>query len=297
MRRFALVRGRSFVLGLVGGVFLAGGVAAYAAIPDSGGVIHGCYQKNVGNLRVIDSDDGDRCRPSEIAIQWSETGPTGPVGPQGPKGDTGPAGPAGPVGPAGPIGPQGEKGDKGDTGATGPAGPKGDTGATGPAGPKGDTGDTGPQGATGPQGPAGTDVAGQKCANGQSVTGFDESGNIICSAGCPSGQLRFRIVSVAADTFYFWPGGFQTANAGPNCRITVQAPSGAINLVGGTTGVDAWRIDSRTGWTSATMDVQQPICRSVASFPSVSNNRPTCSNASTVFASGPSEDTLVVNVN
>jgi hypothetical protein len=291
MRFLAFTRGRSFVLGLVGGVFLAGGVAAFAAIPDSGGVIHGCYQKNVGNLRVIDSDDGDKCRPSEIAIQWSQTGPAGPVGPQGPKGDTGPAGPAGPVGP---VGPQGEKGDKGDTGATGPAGPKGDTGATGPAGPKGDTGATGP---AGPQGPAGTDVAGQTCANGQSVTGFDASGNIICSAGCPAGQLRFRIVSVDVDTIFRWPGGTQTQSSGPNCSVTVRAPSDSINLVGGTTGVDAWAIVSRTGWVSATMDVQQPICRSVASFPSVSNNRPTCSNASTVFASGPSEDTLVVNVN
>ena len=267
MRILAFTRGRSFVLGLVGGVFLAGGVAAFAAIPDSGGVIHGCYQKNVGNLRVIDSDDGDKCRPSEIAIQWSQTGPAGPVGPQGPKGDTGPAGPAGPVGPVG------------------------------PQGPKGDTGDTGPAGPAGPVGPPGADVAGQKCASGESVTGFDDSGNIICSVSCPSGQLRFRIVSVSVDTFYRWPGGTQTQSSGPNCSVTVRAPSGAINLVGGTTGVDAWAIVSRTGWTNATMDVQQPICRSVASFPSVSNNRPTCSNASDFLASGPSEDTLIVNVN
>jgi hypothetical protein len=294
VRRFAFMRGRSFVLGLVAGVFLAGGVAAYAAIPDSGGVIHGCYQKNVGNLRVIDTGDGDKCRPSEIPIEWSQTGPAGPVGPQGPKGDTGPAGPAGPVGP---VGPQGPKGDTGETGATGPAGPKGDTGATGPAGPKGDTGATGPAGPAGPQGPAGTDVAGQSCANGQSVTGFDASGNIICSAGCPSGQLRFRIVSIPVGLLYHWPGGTDTQRAGANCSVTVSRPSGSISLIGGTTGVDAWRIDSKTGWINATMDVQQPICRSPASFPSVVQNRPTCSNASTVFADGPSEDTLIVNVN
>jgi hypothetical protein len=294
VRKFALMRGRSFVLGLVAGAFLAGGVAAYAAIPDSGGVIHGCYQKNVGNLRVIDSGAGGKCRPPEIAIQWSRTGPAGPVGPQGPKGDTGPAGPTGPVGPAGP---QGLKGDTGATGATGPAGPKGDTGATGPAGPKGDTGATGPQGPAGPQGPPGTDVAGQSCANGQSVTGFDASGNIICSAGCPSAQLRFRIVSVPVDTLFRWPGGEYTQGAGPGCSVTVRAPTGSISLIGGTTGVDAWEIVSRTGWVNATMSVQQPICRSPLSAPSVVQNRPTCSNASTVFASGPSEDTLVVNVN
>jgi hypothetical protein len=286
MRRFTVLRGRWFLLGVVAGAFLAGGAVALAAIPGSDGVIHGCYQKNVGNLRVIDA--GGSCRPSEIAISWNQTGPVGPVGPQGPKGDTGPQGPKGDTGATGPQGP------KGDTGATGPQGPKGDTGATGATGPQGPKGDTG---ATGPQGPPGTDVAGQKCAAGESVTGFDASGNIICSAGCPSGQLTFHITSFPQDTLERWPGGTQTKNSGASCSVTVRAPSGAINLIGGTTGVDAWELVSKTGWTSATLSVQQPICRSVASFPSVSNNRPTCSNASTVFESGPSEDTLVVNVN
>src|SRR3954454_14664 len=161
MRRFRFARGRWFLLGVVAGAFLAGGAVALAAIPDSSGVIHGCYQKNVGNLRVIDPDAGDKCRPPEITISWNQTGPVGPVGPQGPKGDTGATGPQGPKGDAGAPGPQGLKGD---TGATGPQGPKGDTGATGPQGPKGDTGATGAvgapgprgaQGPTGPQGPAG----------------------------------------------------------------------------------------------------------------------------------------------
>jgi hypothetical protein len=64
-----------------GGV-LAGG-AALAAIPDSSGVIHGCYQKNVGNLRVIDPSAGDSCRPPEIALNWSQTGPKGRQGRRG----------------------------------------------------------------------------------------------------------------------------------------------------------------------------------------------------------------------
>ena len=89
---------------LVGGVLAAGAAATIAAIPDSNGVIHGCYQKNVGNLRVIDPSGGDNCRPSEIPISWSQTGP------------------------------QGRKGDTGATGATGPQGLKGDTGATGATG-------------------------------------------------------------------------------------------------------------------------------------------------------------------
>ena len=50
-------------------------------------------------------------------------------------------------------------------------------------------------------------------------------------------------------------------NSGANCSVTVQAPSGNISLIGGTTGVDAWSIQSKTGWISATGSVQQPVCR------------------------------------
>ena len=73
--RFTFVRVRWLLVGAVLGV--VGGGAALAAIPDSSGVINGCYQKNVGNLRVIDTSAGDTCRPSEIAISWSQTGTTG----------------------------------------------------------------------------------------------------------------------------------------------------------------------------------------------------------------------------
>src|SRR5690349_2504531 len=111
VRRLSFKRGRWFVLGSIIGAVLAGGAAAtIAAIPGADGVINGCYQKNVGNLRVIDPSGGDSCRPSEIPISWSQTGP------QGPKGDTGATGA---------TGPQGLKGDTGATGATGPAGPPG----------------------------------------------------------------------------------------------------------------------------------------------------------------------------
>src|SRR6059058_4261554 len=160
MRRFTLGRTRWLVVGVVVGA--VGGGVAFAAIPDSGGVINGCYQKNVGNLRVIDPSAGDSCRPSEIGISWSQTGPQGL---QGPKGDTGATGPIGPQGPAGP------KGDTGATGAAGPQGPKGDTGATGATGAPGPKGDTG---ATGPQGPAGPNsLPHQTCPSGAFVTGFD----------------------------------------------------------------------------------------------------------------------------
>src|SRR5580765_5031657 len=125
----SLSRGSKLLLALILGAAVFGVVSAVqAAIPDSSGVIHGCYQKNVGNLRVIDPSAGDSCRPSEIAISWSQTGPQGP------------------------------------TGATGPTGPKGDTGATGPQGPPGATGATGPAGPTGPPGP--NNAAGTSCPTG-----------------------------------------------------------------------------------------------------------------------------------
>ena len=107
-------------LGAVLGAVLVGGVA-YAAIPDSSGVINGCYQKKVGNLRVIDSSAGQSCRHSEVPISWSQTGPQGPPGPQGPKGDTGATGPKGDTGATGATGPQGPQGPAGPTGATGPS--------------------------------------------------------------------------------------------------------------------------------------------------------------------------------
>jgi hypothetical protein len=154
----------------VAAVVLALGGVGWASIPDSGGVIHGCYQKEHGQLRVIDTDKHQSCNHSEIAVSWSQTGPQGATGPQGPAGPAGPAGPKGDTGATGAVGPAGPQGPTGDTGATGavgppgPQGPKGDTGATGAQGPVGATGAPGPQGpkgdtgATGPQGPAGPEL-------------------------------------------------------------------------------------------------------------------------------------------
>jgi len=83
---------------------VAGGIA-YAAIPGAGGLISGCYQKNVGNLRVIDVAT-DSCHDSEEPISWNAQGPQGDQGEKGDKGD---------------------KGDTGDTGQQGPAGPPGES--------------------------------------------------------------------------------------------------------------------------------------------------------------------------
>jgi hypothetical protein len=60
------------------GVLAMGGVA-FAAIPDSNGVIHGCFKKAGGNLRVVDS--ASNCdKQSESSIDWNSTGPQGAPG-------------------------------------------------------------------------------------------------------------------------------------------------------------------------------------------------------------------------
>src|SRR5262249_24575393 len=80
---------------------IAAGVA-YATIPDSGGVIHGCYQKLNGQLRVINTSTGGACNnTSEVALDWNKTGATGPPGATGPAGATGITGATGATGAAG----------------------------------------------------------------------------------------------------------------------------------------------------------------------------------------------------
>ncbi len=71
-------------IGALLGTALASGIA-WAAIPSTGGAIDGCYQKNEGQLRVIDPGI-DTCRPSEIPITWNSQGG------KGDKGDPGNAG-------------------------------------------------------------------------------------------------------------------------------------------------------------------------------------------------------------
>ncbi|MBV8859664.1 MAG: hypothetical protein JOZ02_22215 [Acidobacteria bacterium] len=86
-------------------VALAGGIVA-ASIPAADGTVNGCYQKNNGQLRVVES--AAQCHPSELALTWQQQGPQGPQGPVGPQG------------PAGPQGPQGPQGEPGASAAGGP---------------------------------------------------------------------------------------------------------------------------------------------------------------------------------
>jgi hypothetical protein len=107
---------------------------AVAAVPGSGRVIHGCYSKRGGSLRVVAASA--KCARSESAISWNQQGPRGPVGAKGA---------AGQAGRPGANGTNGTNGAPGASGAPGPTGPTGPTGARGPSGP---TGPTGPSGVT-----------------------------------------------------------------------------------------------------------------------------------------------------
>jgi hypothetical protein len=70
---------------------LAAAAVAYGAIPGADGVIHACYDKQSGQTRIYDAEDGrpKGCGKTEAAISWNQ---------EGPKGDTGDAGPPGPPG-------------------------------------------------------------------------------------------------------------------------------------------------------------------------------------------------------
>lgn len=99
---------RAAVLGAaISALLLSTGIAA-ASIPDTSGVIHGCYAKG-GDIRVIDAPR-EQCKAGEKAVDWNQIGPQGPAGVQGPVGPQGPAGAPGPVGPQGPEGPVGPAG-------------------------------------------------------------------------------------------------------------------------------------------------------------------------------------------
>jgi type VI secretion system secreted protein Hcp len=93
------------------GAGAAVGAVAIGAIPDSGGVIHACYQKDVpgagfqpGAVRIIDPSDTTStnsedysCTPNETPIKWDEQGPQGPPGAGGASGKSGAAGSNGSV--------------------------------------------------------------------------------------------------------------------------------------------------------------------------------------------------------
>ena len=118
--------GRLLLALAVGGAVFGIATAVQASIPDSSGVIHGCYNTSLargtptGALRVIDAAKPNaNCASWEAAVSWNANGVTGARGP------TGVPGPTGAKGATGPQGPQGPKGATGPQGAQGPGGPSG----------------------------------------------------------------------------------------------------------------------------------------------------------------------------
>jgi hypothetical protein len=112
--------GKLLLAVVVGGVTFGLATAVQASIPDSSGVIHGCYNTSLahgsplGDLRVIDtSKPNGNCASWEAPLNWNQRGVTGPTGATGPTGPNGPTGPTGPTGPAGPTGPTGARGPTG----------------------------------------------------------------------------------------------------------------------------------------------------------------------------------------
>jgi hypothetical protein len=92
-------------------VFAALGGGAYAAassIPGPDGVIHGCYAKKKGNLRLIAT--GRRCSKRENAIAFNQQGPQGRSGARGATGSRGTTGATGSPGAPGAKGEQGPQG-------------------------------------------------------------------------------------------------------------------------------------------------------------------------------------------
>ena len=77
------------VLALGGGAFVA-----LAAIPDSKGVIHSCFKKTTGTLRVISTG---KCKTGESPLAWNQKGRRGPRGLRGLRGIQGIQGVPGPT--------------------------------------------------------------------------------------------------------------------------------------------------------------------------------------------------------
>jgi len=156
----------------------------------TGEILYGCYKKENGQLRLVNSTD--QCLPSEMPISWNQKGAAGPQGPEGPAGAQGSGGLQGSAGPPGTAGPQGS------AGLPGPAGPPGPVGPQGPTGLPGLTGIQGPKGQQGPAGPTGMEVTYTK-ENIQAIAGvpyatldvFCDSGDMVISGGCDINDLNY----------------------------------------------------------------------------------------------------------
>jgi hypothetical protein len=65
---------KRLAVGLTSALLVLAGGIAYASIPDSVGVIHGCRQNSNGLLHAIDSEAGQQCAGNETALNWNQSG-------------------------------------------------------------------------------------------------------------------------------------------------------------------------------------------------------------------------------
>jgi hypothetical protein len=95
----SLSLGRRLLLAFaIGSAMFGIASAVQASIPDSTGVIHGCYNTSnahgvpTGGLRLVDTGKiNSLCASWERPVSWSAAGPTGLRGATGPAGPTGPS--------------------------------------------------------------------------------------------------------------------------------------------------------------------------------------------------------------
>ena len=121
---------RAALVTLIAGVGLYGvATAIQASVPDSSGIIRGCYNTSSahgspnGALRVIDTSKiGGNCASGESPLNWNVRGVTGPQGPQGVQGLQGAKGANGDPGTKGPSGAAGTNGTNGTNGTDGVSG-------------------------------------------------------------------------------------------------------------------------------------------------------------------------------
>jgi hypothetical protein len=78
---------RSTAAGIAVGASLATAVGiAYASIPDSGGVIHACYQNVTGAskpVKLLNTSQKTTCPNGWLPVSWNQQGVPGPPGPSG----------------------------------------------------------------------------------------------------------------------------------------------------------------------------------------------------------------------
>jgi collagen triple helix repeat protein len=236
-------RGGRLLLALAAGAAVFGiATAVQATIPDSKGVIHACYAKISGALRVIDTAKGQTCSGSEYGVNRSRRGPTGS---------------------GGPTGQPGTPGQPGAKGATGPQGVTGATGATGAFGPMGSQGDPGSPGTPG--------------TDGQDVTG---TALAVGDAHCPNGGTLLTATNGpfyacnGSDGSGGFGTGYQTVGTGQVAIIQDGSDVVSLTIPNGAPASAVYLVTARVAASRPPMPASPPSARSSPSREAEPTTRP-----------------------